>query len=133
MSHLTNILNKIQRNILKNQTDSHSAKESKKWLVGPDFSYWPQQLNFAVWYASTGCGVGREIFDKDHLTLGLPPNVCNFYRLHVYFADRGIFFQMGGIQSISSLPGDPTFNQYNKKYETRQVIFVSHVGQITVF
>ena len=25
-----------------------SGKESKKWLAGPNMSYWPQQLNFAV-------------------------------------------------------------------------------------
>ena len=29
-------------------------------------SYWPQQLNFTVWCATTGCGIS----DKDHSTFG---------------------------------------------------------------
>ena len=80
-------------------------------------SYWQQQLNFAIWRAATGCGVSREIFDKDHSALGLAPYVYNFYLFHVFFTVRRILFQMGGIQSISTLPGDPTFNQYSNKYD----------------
>ena len=34
----------------------HSAKESHRWLNSPDMNYWPQQLNFAVWCATTGSG-----------------------------------------------------------------------------
>lgn len=26
-----------------------SGAESKRWLAGPNVSYWPQQLNFAGW------------------------------------------------------------------------------------
>ena len=94
----------------KTKPTHHSAEESKKWLACPDISYWPQQLNFAVWCASEGCGISREIFDKNHSALGLRPNVCNIYLFHVYYTVRRILFQMGGIQSISSLPGDPAFN-----------------------
>ena len=94
-----------------------TGKESRKWLAGPNMSYWPQQLNFAVWCATTGCGISRDIFDKDHSKLSLPPNVRNFYLFHVYFTVRRILFQRGGIQSISALPGDPTFNQFDNKYD----------------
>ena len=80
-------------------------------------NYWPQQLNFAVWCATTGCGISREIFDEDHSKLSLTPNVLNFYLFHVYFTVRRILFQMGGIQSISALPGVPTFNQFDNKYD----------------
>ena len=103
----------FQKTKLKHTT----GKESRKWLAGPNMSYWPQQLNFAVWCATTGCGISREIFDKDHSNLSLPPNVRNFYLFHVYFTVRRILFQMGGIQSISALPGDPTFNQFDNKYD----------------
>jgi len=41
-----------------------SAAESKHWLGGPDMKYSPQQLNFAVFCATQGCGVSREIFDS---------------------------------------------------------------------
>ena len=39
-----------------------SGAESHRWLRGPDMKYWPQQLNFAVFCATQGCGVSREIF-----------------------------------------------------------------------
>ena len=78
--------------------------------------YWPQQLNFAVWCATTGCGISRKIFD-DNSAIPLPPNVRAFYKFHIYFTVRRILFQMGGIQSISALPGDPTFDQFNNKYD----------------
>ena len=79
-------------------------------------SYWLQQLNFAVSCDTTGCGISREMFDKDHSTLGFPPQVYSFYQFHVYFTVRRILYQLGGIQSISALPGDPTFSQANNKY-----------------
>ena len=94
----------------------HSGKESKTWLAGPNIKYWPQQLNFAVWCATTGCGISREIFD-DSSAIPLPPNVRAFYKFHIYFTVRRILFQMGGIQSISALPSDPTFDQFNNKYD----------------
>ena len=78
--------------------------------------YWPQQLNFAVWCATTGCGISREIFD-DNSAIPLPPNVRAFYKLHIYFTVRRILFQMGGIQSISALPDDSAFDQFYFKYD----------------
>ena len=100
----------------KTKLTHHSGKESKTWLAGPNMKYWPQQLNFAVWCATTGCGISREIFD-DNSAIPLQPNVRAFYKFHIYFTVRRILFQMGGIQSISALPGDPTFNQFNNKYD----------------
>ena len=64
----------FQKTKLKHTT----GKESRRWLAGPNMSYWPQQLNFAVWCATTGCGISREIFDKGHSNLSLPPNVRKF-------------------------------------------------------
>ena len=100
----------------KTKLTHHSGKESKIWLAGPNIKYWPQQLNFAVWCATTGCGISRELFE-DNSAIPLPPNVRAFYKFHIYFTVRRILFQMGGIQSISALPGDPTFDQFNNKYD----------------
>ena len=100
----------------KTKLTHRSGKESKTWLARPNIKYWPQQLNFAVWCATTGCGISREIFD-DNSAIPLPPNVRAFYNFHIYFTIRRILFQMGGIQSISALPGDPTFDQFNNKYD----------------
>ena len=100
----------------KTKLTHRSGKESKTWLGGPNMRYWPQQLNFAVWCATTGCGISREIFG-DNSSIPLPPNVRAFYKFHIYFTVRRILFQMGGIQSMSALPGDPTFDQFNNKYD----------------
>ena len=107
----------------KTKLTHHSGKESKTWLAGPNMRYWPQQLNFAVWCATTGCGISREIIMDDQKLssagggIAMPENVRAFYRFHVYFTVRRILFQMGGIQNISALPGDPTFEPKNNKYD----------------
>ena len=90
----------------------NSAAESKVWLGGPNMKYWPQQLNFAVFCATQGCGISREVFE-----MKLPEQIRAFYKFHVYFTVRRILFQMGGIQSISALPGNPSFNPSNNKYD----------------
>jgi len=91
-----------------------SGTEAKHWLGGPDMKYWPQQLNFAVFGATQGCGVSREIFDNG---MNLPPQIRASYIFHVYFTVRRILYQLGGIQSISALPEEPTFNQMNNLYD----------------
>ena len=91
-----------------------TGAESKHWLGGPDMKYWPQQLNFAVFCATQGCGVSREIFDSG---VDLPPQIKDFYIFHVYFTVRRILYQLGGIQRVSALPEDPDFNQFNNHYD----------------
>ena len=90
----------------------YTAVESRAWLSGPNIKYWPQQLNFAVFCATQGCGISREV-----LELNMPDQIKAFYKFHVYFTVRRILFQMGGIQSMSALPGDPSFNPPNNIYD----------------
>ena len=45
----------------KTQIKFKTAKYGRKWKKGPDLSFWPQQLNFALWCATTGCGISRDI------------------------------------------------------------------------
>ena len=73
-------------------------------------SYWTQQLNFAVWCTMTGCGISREVLDN------VPEQVKSFLMIHIYLTVRKILFEMGGIQSESALPGDPTFSQISNNY-----------------
>ena len=40
-----------------------------------------------------------------------------FLPFHVYFTIRRVLYQLGGIQNMSALPGDPTFNQFNNHYD----------------
>ena len=91
-----------------------TSAEAKTWLGGPNMKYWPQQLNFAVFCATQGCGISREIFDSD---FSLMPQIRAFYKFPVYFMIRRVLYQLGGIQSISALLGDPTFNPLSNNYD----------------
>ena len=96
----------------KTQITHTTGKESRSWLSGPKMKYWPQQLNFALYCATTASGISWEILRE------LSQQLRGFYRFHVYFTVRRILFEMGGIQSFSALPGDPTFNQTENKYDS---------------
>ena len=89
-----------------------TAKYARKWLGGPHMSFWPQQLNFALWCATTGSGISREFLQSegDNSSLNLSPQLRSF-------TTRRILHEMGGIQSISALPGDPTFNDKDDPYD----------------
>ena len=94
---------------------THTASaEAKTWLRGPNMKYWPQQLNFAVFCAAQGCGISREIFDSG---LSLTPQIRAFYQFYVYFTVRRILYQLGGIQRMNALLGDPTFNPLSNHYD----------------
>ena len=94
-----------------------SAKYAKKWLGGPHMSFWPQQLNLALWCATTGCGVSREMLFSSGSSLNLTPQIHSFYLLHVYYTTRKILYEIGGIQSKGALPDDPVFNQIDNPYD----------------
>jgi len=88
-------------------------------------SYWSQQLNFALWCATTGCGRSIHTLFNDKIKeldleiqpLALPPQVRSFLRFHVYFTVRRILFEMGGIQGPVALPGDTIFEMTKNKYD----------------
>ena len=49
------------RNIFQQARLTHTASaEAKTWLRGPNMGYWPQQLNFATFCATQGCGISRK-------------------------------------------------------------------------
>ena len=109
------------RDIFTNTTIKHTgSQESHEWLAGPNMKYWPQQLNFAVWCATTGCGVSLRLLFDDNMTdseLKLPPQIRAILWFHVYFTIRRILFQMGGIQGTIALPGDSPFNEKDNRYD----------------
>ena len=116
------------RDIFSDTVITHrSSHESRRWLAGPNFEYFPQQLNFAFFCATTGCGVSRRILFEDKMRDGkndltdseliLPPQVRSFFWFHVYFTVRRILFELGGVQNSLPLPGDTAFNQTENKYD----------------
>ena len=116
------------RDIFTDTVITHrSSHESRRWLAGPNFEYWPQTLNFAFYCATTGCGVSRRILFEDKMRDGkndltdselkLPPQVRSFFWFHVYFTVRRILFELGGPQNSLPLPGDTASSQTENKYD----------------
>ena len=116
------------RDIFTDTVIAHrSSHESRRWLAGPNFEYWPQTLNFAFFCATTGCGVSRRILFEDKMRDGkndltdselkIPPQVRSFFWFHVYFTVRRILFELGGVQNSLPLPGDTAFSQTENKYD----------------
>ena len=116
------------RDIFTDTVITHrSSHESRRWLAGPNFEYWPQTLNFVFYCATTGCGVSRRILFEDKMRDGkndltdselkIPPQVRSFFWFHVYFTVRRFLFELGGPQNSLPLPGDTAFSQTENKYD----------------
>ena len=77
------------------------------------FTIWQSQLNFAVFCASSACGVSVE-----HLNVK-EPMIRSIYRFHVYYHIRRIL----KILEIP-LPYENSFNQFNNQYNHEKYIHV---------
>ena len=75
------------------------------------FTIWQLQLNFAVFCASSACGVSVE-----HLN-AKEPMIRSTYRFHVYYHIRRIL----KILEIP-LPYENSFNRYNNPYNHEKFI-----------
>ena len=94
------------RNIFKaSMVRFTSGAQSNAWLNAPNYKYWPQQLNFAVWCATCGCGISLVELEK------WPKIVQGFLKFHVYFTVRRVLYELG-----VPLPDESAFNQTNNVY-----------------
>ena len=82
-----------------------SSKQCYAWLGGPNYKYWPQQLNFAVWCATCGCGISLVELRK------WPKIIQGFLKFHVYFTVRRVLYELG-----LPLPDEDAFDQTNNTY-----------------
>jgi len=64
--------------------------------------YYRGKVNFAVWCASAGCGVGIDLMDKSKYT----PLIASLFRFHIMYQPRRILKEMD-----TSIPGDRGFIQ----------------------
>ena len=78
---------------------------NKAWQIWQNtpFSWWPCQLNFALWCASAGCGVSFE----DHLQAEKP-------LFHVYHTTRRLLEELR-----VALPGNKSYSWYENAYDSR--------------
>ena len=87
-----------QRNIYKDENSAFLRRKIKEMARRAEhMGYWPQQLNFAVWCATTGCRIFREVLDK------VPEQMKSLQMFRIYFIVRWIIFEMGGFQAIRLL------------------------------
>ena len=94
------------KNVFKNQTVGlTSGKEARAWLNKPNINHWPQQLNMAVWCATSGCGVSLND------SLNYPRVIRSFFIFHIYFTIRRILYELS-----LPLPGEQTFSLKNNPY-----------------
>ena len=94
------------RNIFRSSMVSFtSGAQGNAWLNAPNYKYWPQQLNFAVWCATCGCGVSLFELEK------WPRIIQGFLKFHVYFTTRRVLYEMG-----VPLPDESAFSQMNNVY-----------------
>ena len=94
----------------------YSGELARKWFAYPTNESWAKLQNFAVWCATTGCGVSYSMLVDDGSS-GWPPMVSAFLRFHVAFTVRRILFEAGGIQGGVALPGDSIFDRGNVKFD----------------
>ena len=87
---------KFREIFTKAQIKVTTLKYARKWLAKPDMSFWEQQLNFALWCATTACGVSREMLFPS--SLNLSEQIQSFYQFHVYYTTRKILYEMGGFR-----------------------------------
>ena len=87
-------------NIFTNYVLSFFKDESiQKWLASCDMSFYQNQLNFAVWCASAGCGVSAN----SHINA--PNNLlASVYKFHIYYQTRKILEEMS-----CPIPGESIF------------------------
>jgi len=91
------------RNIFDDSKLNLNESDVKKWFENPSFAFWAQALNFAVWCATGGCGVSKEMLTDNQ--------VGSFYRFHVYFTIRRILNELQ-----CPLPKDKHYSRLNNYY-----------------
>jgi len=79
-----------------------------KWHSTP-MQFWQNQLNFAVWCATTGCGVSKE----DHMA-SHDPQIRALFCFHVYFQVRRILAELQ-----CPLPQDNAWSAFQNAFDRR--------------
>ena len=102
-------------NIFTNYPPRQMRVEDQKYIDWNNYKFtlWQTQLNFAVFCASSACGVSIEHLDANR------PLLRSVYRFHVYYHIRRIL----KILEIP-LPHENSFNQFNNPYNHEKYIHV---------
>ena len=94
-----NILEKYDLPYAK--SDAIVVKWRTNWL-----SFWQNKLHFAIWCATTGCGVDFNDPLKDTGMIG------SMFMFHVYYQIRRILKEIS-----AALPQDSSWNAFDNSYD----------------
>lgn len=98
----TSFPNLFEKYILPAVTsDTIVQRWNSHWML-----FWQNQLNFAIWCATTGCGVDYNHHLKADAMSG------SLFKFHVYYQTRRILFEMK-----VAFPQDSSWNAYNNTYD----------------
>ena len=102
-------------NVFTNYSPRQMRVEDQKYIDWNNYKFtlWQTQLNFAVFCASSACGVSIEHLDANR------PLLRSVYRFHVYYHIRRIL----KILEIP-LPYENSFNQFNNPYNHEKYIHI---------
>ena len=78
-----------------------------KWRSGCNMTFYQNQLNFALWCASAGCGVSFN----DHLN-AKENLLSSVYKFHIYYQTRKILEEMS-----CPIPGESIFNETDNRID----------------
>ena len=81
----------------------------QNWRQRP-MQFWQNQLNFALWCATAGCGVSVG----DHLSGDIPALARSMFLFHVYYQTRRILFELK-----AALPTASSWNAFNNDYDKK--------------
>ena len=85
----------------------YDANLVNKWQASCDMTFYQNQLNFAVWCASGGCGVSvsDHLFARENL-------LASVFKFHIYYQTRKILEEMS-----CPIPGDNIFNAMDNRID----------------
>ena len=83
-------------------TNVKTDKTVKRWKTNP-MVFWQNQVNFAIWCSTTGCGVSF----KNHM-MSSSPLQKSIFRFHVYYQIRRILAEMS-----CPIPSDQAFDEFD--------------------
>ena len=101
-------------NIFTNYPLGAMKTTDKKWTYWQNepLKLWQTQLNFAVWCASSACGVSSEhLNNKDHLI------IKSMFRFHVYYHVCRVLEQLQ-----APLPHKDRFDQYDNPFNYKEFL-----------
>ena len=90
---------------------SLNTREDCLRLIRDPLTFYQNQFNMAVWFATTGCGISIN----DHLNYPMPM-IRSLYRFHTYYQMMRVFTMLQ-----IPLPGNGAFNEINNNINKQKL------------